>query len=194
VSFLIKYEGWDGVSAPNIPAGWTVGAQLSTTASPTGGIIPLSSPNVLAGEPTVPGPIEAATYDTADQVDGNVLVYASFNITSLGSTQVWGVFARSSTCPVVVTSSDFYWATLSPTASSLKLYAVLGGTAMSIGSVSVALSADNWYQVQLSCQGSSISVTVINVANGYYLDASGSFISTYTVAIAATDTSVSGSG
>ncbi len=191
---LIKYENWDGVSAPSIPAGWTVDAQLTTTSSPTGGISPLSSPNVLAGEPSVPGPIEAATYDTPDSASGNVLVYASFNIAATGTTQVWGVFARSSACPVVVNSSNFYWATLSPTASTCELYTVVGGTATPIGSVSVALSSDNWYQLQLSCQGSTISVTVVNGSNGYFLDASGNFISTATVAISVTDTSVTGSG
>jgi len=191
---LIHYEGWDSVSAPSIPAGWTVGAQLTTTSSPTGGINPLSNPNVLAGQPSVPGPIEAATYDTPDSASGNVLVYASFNIAATGTTQVWGVFARSSAYPVVVTSSNFYWATLSPTASTCELYAVVGGTATPIGSVSVALSSDTWYQLQLSCQGSTISVTVVNGSNGYFLDASGNFISTATAAIAVTNTSVTGSG
>ncbi len=193
---LIHYQGWDGVSAPNIPTGWTVGAQVSTTASPTGGISPLSNPNVLTCQTIVGTTQEPATYDTADGKNGNVLVYASFSVAALGSTQIWGVFARCSAYPVVIASSTFYWATLSPTANTCELYSVVSGTATPIGSVSIgtALSLGVWYQVQLSCSGPTISVAVVRGSDGYSLNASGNFQSAGTEAISVTDSSVSGSG
>ncbi len=193
---LIHYEGWDGATAPSIPSGWTVSSPLATTASPTGGISPLTNPNVLACAATSTNTHYPATYGVADGNAGDVLVCASVNAASTTSNQTFGIFARGSAYPIVAGSSSFYWAQLSPNGNTVKLYAVVGGMQTTLASVSLAaaFSTDTWYQLQLSCQNSTIAVTVGRASDGYYLNSSGNFQAAGTVAISVTDTSVTGSG
>jgi hypothetical protein len=195
VGSLIHYEGWDGVSAPSIPPGWTVSPPLATSSSPTGGISPLSSPNVLACASTGSNTHYPAAYSVADGGAGNVLVYASFSAASTTNNQTFGVFARGSAYPLVITSSTYYWAQLSPNGATCKLYAVVGGMQTALATVSgITLSDDVWYQIQLNCQQSTITVTVSRASDGYYLNSAGSFQSAATSAILVTDTSVTGAG
>jgi len=194
---LIHYEGWDGVSAPSIPSGWTVSSPLVTAGAPyPSGISPLTSPNWLKCSSSGTNTHYPATWDVADPANGNVLVYASFIAYTTTNNQTFGVFARGSAYPLFIGSSSYYWAQLSPENSVCQLYAVVGGTQTSIGSVSLgtALSDQAWYQLQLNCQGSTIAVVVVRASDGYYLNSSGSFQSGSAVAITATDTSVTGSG
>jgi hypothetical protein len=194
---LIHYENWDGVSAPAVPAGWTVSSPLVTSSSPTGGISPLSPPNVLAAAATGTNTEYPATYDIADSANGNVNVYASFNAASTTNNQTFGVFARGSAYPIVLGSSSFYWAQLSPNASACRLYAVVSGTETLLASVSLSspLSDVDWYELQLSCQNNVIAVIVTNQGTGNTLNSSGNFVSGPTqIAISVTDSSVSGSG
>jgi len=194
---LIHYENWDGVTAPAIPSGWTAASQLVTSSSPTGGITPLSSPNVLQFQSLNTPTHYAATYGTADNATGNVLVEASFAAAAVAVLgQTFGVFARGSAYPLLPGSSSYYWATLSPSAMACSLFAVVGGTQTPIGAVALgaSLSAGAWYQLQLSCQGSTIAVTVVRASDGYYLNSSGTFQLAPAVAIAQTDHSIFGSG
>jgi hypothetical protein len=196
VGSLIHYENWDGVSAPAVPAGWTVSAPLKTDSSPTGGINPLSSPNVLAADTNGTNAHYPATYNVADSSNGNVLVYASFSAASTTNNQTYGVFARGSAYPIVLGSSTFYWAQLTQSGSVCRLYSVAGGTQTTLASITLtsSLSNDAWYQLQLSCEGSVIAVSVVRGSDGYSLNASGSFQAAGTVAISVTDTSVTGPG
>ena len=43
----IATQNWDGVTAPAIPAGWNVDSNYTTTSTLGGGIVPISTPNVL---------------------------------------------------------------------------------------------------------------------------------------------------
>lgn len=193
---LIHYENWDGVTAPAIPSGWTVSSPLETTSSPTGGVSPLSSPNVLGATPGGSNSHLPATYSVADGNSGNVLVYASFAAASTSNNQTFGVFARASAYPVVIGSSTFYWAQLSTSGQVCRLYGVVGGVESNLASVDTGfLLADGiWYQLQLSCEQSTISVSVSRASDGYWLNSSGSFQASPAVAITVTDTSVTGSG
>jgi hypothetical protein len=193
---LIHYENWDNVTAPAIPSVWTVVSPLKTDSSPTAGISPLSSPNVLAADSTGTSAHYPATYTLADSAGGNVLVYASFNAASTSSNQSFGIFARGSANPIVLGSSTFYWAQLSTSGQVCRLYAVVAGTQTLLQSVNTGstLADDAWYQLQLSCQQSTIAVSVVRGTDGYSLNPSGSFQAGSTVAIAVSDTSVRGSG
>jgi hypothetical protein len=192
---LIHHENWDGVSAPSIPSGWTASAPVATTATPSGGVTPLSSPNVLACSASGTSNDYPTTYGIADSESGNVLVYASFNAASTTDNQVYGVFARGSAYPLTPGSSSFYWAQIRADTGTLRLYSVVGGVQTLLGlAVTIStLSPGTWYQVQLDCQQSTISVTVIR-GDGKYLDSSGNWQSSGQVAITRTDTSITGSG
>jgi len=72
VPTVIKYENWDGVTAPAIPFGWSVSTPIVTTASPGGGIGPISSPNVLACPSQLSATNWAAVWGTVDGAGGNV--------------------------------------------------------------------------------------------------------------------------
>ena len=93
---LIAYESWDGVSAPALPSDWSfgVGNPLVTSSSPTGGITPLSAPNVLACLATGDNTHWAAIWQTPDSTGGNVLVVGSFDAAATTSNQTYGLLAR----------------------------------------------------------------------------------------------------
>jgi hypothetical protein len=194
---LIHYENWDSVTAPAIPSGWAVSSPLVTKTAPwPSGINPLSPPNVLAANTTGTTTNYPATYSVADSAGGNVLVYASFNAAGTSGDQTWGVFARGSAYPLLTGSSSYYWARLSVNPAVCGLYAVVNGTASLLQSVNTgsALTGNVWYQLQLSCEQSTIAVSVVRGTDGYSLNSSGSFQAGSTVAIAVSDTSVTGSG
>ena len=191
---LIHYEGWDGATAPSIPAGWTVSAPLATSSSPTGGISPLSSPNVLACATSGSNTHYPATYSVADAAGGNVLVYASFtrgqhdeqpDVRRLRA----GRRTRSSSParPITGHSSHRMLRRASSTPSS---EARRPRSARS----SATLSDDVWYQVQLNCQQSTITVTVVRASDGYFLTSAGNWQAAGAIAISVTDSSVTGSG
>jgi hypothetical protein len=193
---LIHHESWDGVTAPSIPAGWTVSSPVKTDASPTGGISPLSSLNVLACATSGTNTHYPATYSTPDSAGGIVLVMASFNAATTTNNQTFGVFARGSAYPLVIASSTFYWAQLSPNGLTCRLYSVVGGTQTVLATVilGASLSTNLWYNVSLQCEGSSITVQVTRASDGYFLNNSGTFAAVGANAIAVVDTSVTGSG
>jgi len=193
---LIHYESWDGVVAPAIPAGWTVASPAVTTATLLGGNVPVTAPNVLkvssGGATHCP-----ATFGTADNAGGNVLVQADFVGTPTASAQTVGLFARGSANPIVLSSSTYYWVTLSAANEQLILYKVISGTATALATVSTGagLSGDEWYSVQFSAEANVLAVTVTDLGSGNTLNASGNFVSgPLQIAIAITDASISGSG
>jgi len=194
VPTVIKYENWDGVTAPAIPFGWSVSTPIVTTASPGGGIGPISSPNVLACPSQLSATNWAAVWGTVDGAGGNVLVQASFNAASVPSQQGWGVFARAS-ASTLGPGTDYYWALLSTYQQKLYLYSAPAGILSSIGTVyPIVFSSGEWYTVSLTCNVSTISVTVTRAADGYYLTGSGSWQSAQTTAISATNGAITGSG
>ncbi|MGO9463087.1 MAG: hypothetical protein ACLQIB_04410 [Isosphaeraceae bacterium] len=199
---LIHYENWDGVSAPALPSNWgfSVGTPLATTASPTGGISPLSSPNVLACDVAGNDTHWPAIYQTPDGNGGNVLVYASFNAAATTANQTYGLLARVSGT-AIDGGTSYYWAQLTPdrigfaNPAHVLLYAVVAGTQTLLASVqSVTVSTDEWYQLQLSCQNSTIAVTLTRASDGYNLNSSGTWQAGATTAISVSDSSVTGSG
>jgi hypothetical protein len=196
VGNLIHYENWDAVSAPAVPAGWSVSSPLKTDSSPTGGISPISSPNVLAADTTGTTVHYPATYSVADSSSGNILVYASFNSATTTNNQTYGIFARGSAYPIVIGNSSFYWAQLSTSGQVCRLYAVVAGTQNLLASIStgLALADDVWYQLQLTCENSVIAVSVVRQTDGYSLSPSGTFQAAGAVAIGVSDTSITGSG
>ena len=188
---LIHSESWDGVSAPALPGDWSfgVGNPLVTSASPTGGISPLSAPNVLGCLATVDNTHWPAIWQTPDSTGGNVLVVASFNAASTTSNQTYGLLARVSGT-AIDGGTSYYWAQLTPdrigfaNPAHVLLYGVVSGTQTVLATVqSITISTDEWYTLSLDCQDSTIAVTLTRASDGYYLTSSGTWQADPTTAI-----------
>jgi len=191
----IKFENFDGVTAPALPGGWTFGASLVTSASPTGGISPISGSNVLALLAPGNNTHEFGVWGTPDSNSGNVVVSGHFNAAATTANQTFGVIARASATSVGSASGTYYWAQLSPNGLICRLYSVVAGSQTAIQSVTLSsLAEPAWYFIRLSCNGSALTVEVQRESDGHWLNSGGSFQSAAAVAISATDSSVTGAG
>lgn len=196
----IKSENWDGVTAPAIPAGWTVDSQLQTSTSSS----PTSSPNSLVYAPASANAaiVPHATWSTPDTSSGNVQVSATVrfadNAGSGGEQQVW-VFARAQSIVLNATgtNSAYYAAGIgrNPSGSQgLFLQRVRNGTTTWLGSTGASAFADALtYRITLRAHGSALAATCQRLSDGFWLSSSGAFVSdpqNSTVALAATDSSL----
>ena len=168
--------------APAPPGDWSfgVGNPLVTSASPTGGISPLSAPNVLGCLATVDNTHWPAIWQTPDSTGGNVLVVASFNAALTTSNQTYGLLARLGAA--IDGGTSYYWAQLTPdrigfaNPAHVLLYGVVAGTQTVLASIqSITISTDEWYTLSLDCQELTIAVTLTRASDGYYLTSSGTW-------------------
>lgn len=110
--------------------------------------------------------------------------------TSAGN--VASVFARGNGPNPAAIGFSGYMATLSieSTGIAVQLAAYAGGTPTSLGTVSAIGGEGSWYWIQLTCQGSTISVTVLRATDGLYLQSNGSWSTTDASCITVTNTTV----
>ncbi len=186
-------ENWDSATPPSPPSGWTFGAGITTNApgsSPT----PISSPNCLKRGAGAVG-TTAATWGTADTNSGNVSVQGTgqqFSGSSLN--QKFSVLARGSNSSLNLASHTMYEAQLKFT-GTLTLNSIVSGTASALGSsLSFTAATGEWYQMTLTCNGTSITIQVQRLSDGFWLDNLGNFGSGAATAITRTDSSVTGAG
>jgi hypothetical protein len=191
----ILAENFDGVTAPALPSGWTFGAGYATTASPSGGITPTSSPNVLTLPATGTGNHIYSFCNTADGNSGNITIQVNVNGTGSGH-QAWGLLARSSTHSSPPIGVTCYWLVYDATNADLTFHKLISGSASVVGSpLSLSgVSLPEWYQVAWTLTGSSLSVTVQDLGTGDWLNSSGFWQAGAATALSTTDSSVSGSG
>jgi hypothetical protein len=201
---VIKAENWDGVTAPAVPTGWNVSANLATA---TGTVI--SAPNALALASGAGAADNYATWGTADTSSGNVSVYALFYFTTLvgggpGFGNRCGVAARGSTSSLNSSATTQYvgWLTTDTASASkgqLSISKFTSGTEFGLSAgVSLAgannVQAATWYLVRLDLNGSSLILSCQRQTDGYWCNSSGVFAAAAAAAVSITDTSITGSG
>jgi hypothetical protein len=167
-------QNFDGVSAPNLPTGWTYGVSLVTTASTN-----FSAPNSLTMSGGISHEIDMAVYSTTDTsatswtiscvvslTQSNSYAGPCWNSSSDGSTCYYGKIAYSSTGSAQyveiikrVSSSETILATIQPGVSFL--------------------TSGRWYTFAMSGSQSgatmTMTATVVDSTNGYYLTSSGTW-------------------
>lgn len=190
---LIHSENWDSATAPAIPAGWNVPTQITTT---TSGPTPVSSPNMVFIPAALIGTF-AATWGTPDTVSGNVVVTGTgcCNITAGAKQGAFAVFARSGDATTSYTTSTFIEAKFSFNIGTLFLNTIIAGSLTTLASVTgLTISGTVFYQTTLSCFGSSISVQVQRLSDGFWLTSAGAFQSGVATAISVSSSAVTGAG
>src|ERR1700728_2266394 len=103
---LIHFENWDGVTAPNIPSGWNISADLVTA---TSGATPISSPNFLK-LPAASSGTQTATWGTLDGNLGNVQIVGNVQFGTGGgvNNSSMAVFFRCNQSTCSYSTSSFY--------------------------------------------------------------------------------------
>jgi hypothetical protein len=196
---VIKAENWDGVTPPAIPAGWNVDANFTTSTTHEN-----SSPNGLAfSNVATVNNRYYGTWATADGVGGNCTVSTYFYYGGLIGT--WGVTARGSAATLNDSSTNQYVAIIQAQPSYpsgnpgtvWQIGIIQSGVFTSfINLTSVViqrLSANVWYILSLTCNGSALSSQIIRTTDGYYMGGGCVFSSTpYT--LSTSDSTLSGSG
>lgn len=190
----IYNQNWDGTTPPAVDSAWNVAAVYTTTASPLGGIVPISTPNVLwhLGSDNLD---HYATWNTLDGVGGDVVVQAYFNALGITTHTVMGVTARANASPIVGASSTFYRAYIDLAAGSGNIDAVVGGTVNNLVSLTASvLVQSDWYLMIFALVGNSLEFSVQRMSDGYWLAPSDVFQSAAAVFLSVTDSSISGQG
>lgn len=191
----LKFENWDGVTAPTVPSGWTVDSPLATASSFLGGISPTSSPNALVLSVAGNSTSRYATWGTTDGNSGNVSVQASFNTAANTDQITWSLFARSNASATNRSTSTFYLWQLDLTNLNSKVFKINGGVGATLGTVSsITLATQTWYQATFSLFGSAITLTLQRMSDSKWLTSAGAFQTSPAVAHTITDSSITGSG
>ncbi len=179
------------MTAPAIPAGWTVPVAMVTT---TVGATPISSPNMLFLASGQPVGVFIATWGTPDSNGGNVSVTGTGQQTVSFHPQEFSVVARGDSASLSYTGSTFYEAQFA-FSGQVSLNKVVAGVQTTIsGPLSAAVATGAWYAVTLECNGSAISVAVQRLSDNFWLASSGGWQAGVTTAISVTDTSITGAG
>ena len=191
----IATQNWDGVTAPAIPAGWNVDSNYTTTASPGGGIVPVSSPNVLALAATSGAVDRYATYATTDGVGGNVVVAAYFNVTNIATHEVAGVTARGSASTLNSSGTSQYRGFLDYQAGEVNIDKFVGGSQTNLANLTASIiSAATWYLVELTCLGSVLTLAIQRQSDGDWMNSAGNWVGSPANALTVSDSSITGSG
>ncbi len=193
---ILKFENWDGVTAPAIPSGWTVNSPANTKSSLAGGIAPISSINVLGVVAQGGGaPTRFATWGTQDTNNGDVAVSAYFNNDANTDANVWGLFARCNVSAAVRSTSTFYWWNFDLVNLDSRIDKVVAGSLTNLSIINVsAWTVPQWYLATLRLVGSNLSASIQRLSDNFYLDATGTFVSGATTCNSATDSSITGVG
>lgn len=191
---VIKSENFDGVTAPAIPAGWTVAAgyQTETTAF-------ASSPNGLAN---TNANTNIAYWNTNDDGNGgDAQASAAFLCTGFSGTGVaCYVFCRMATASTLQSGITSYVSQLhfSGGAGQVFLRRLNGGVATSMGTIAgITVSTSDTYRVYCITVGTSIILRVQRASDGKWLDNTGAWQTGQQDAISVTSSgagSISGAG
>ena len=172
-------QNWDGVTAPAIPAGWNADAALVTSSAQS-----RSSPNSLFLNDTG-GSKKYCTYATSSGDDfaiGNLTVAVKEIVTAGAEEYKAGVAYRASSATISDASGVYYWAYLhynfSGGAPRIKLASVNNGTVTDFGNVQASFDpGSTWYLINAICNGTSHQVSFQRTSDNYYLNSSGTFVS-----------------
>ena len=190
---LIHYENFDGVTAPSVPANWTVAAEW-TTDTAAHGFTPPSSPNMLLYTPGGSAGTFFATYQTADGNSGNATVQATVGVDQVTGTQCRiGVMARCSSSTPSVGSVSMYSAWIDMNSQTVGLSKYVSGAKTDYSYGTSAVSPGYWYTLFFSLNGTAIQLQIQRLSDSYWFTGT-SWSSFQGTAAAITDSSVTGSG
>lgn len=175
-------EGFDNLTAPALPAGWSNWASDGQTQYITSKLQTASGPNALAslGNSSIQSRTWTTTSYPADYGAG-----ASVRSNAPAALEV---IARGSN---LNSTAPTYLAAAVATGGGVQLVEVKAGVRTTLGKVSPALSlpaAGVWLKVALKPLGDTVRVQVQRADTGQYLTASGGWQSTATDALTATTT------
>ena len=191
-------QNWDGVAPGGTPASWTLDTPLAVSgpAWPVG--FNPTSPTQCLKMIGTGVTISYATYGVNDGSGGNVDVWANFNTYSIGGTAIlWGVFGRGSSNDLGTGTPSYYAAQVDPLGNTGALVKMVSGsitTVQSSGLPAGGLTSDAWYTLHLSLGGSTLTMSLMRISDGYWLTAAPAWQSTQTSFLTATDTSIATSG
>jgi len=190
----IATQNFDGVTAPALPTGWTFDARMVTSTN-----FFTSSPNALELVATTSTTYGFATYNTVDGAGGNVMVACNLlydPIPGLTGDAIAGVVARASATPIVTASGNFYLGYIDFVGWVVRVFAYVGGTGTALKTLAVAggFTANAWYALTMTVNGTQIGVSVQRLADGYWISGSGIWTAAVAGCISITDGSVTGAG
>ena len=145
-----------------------------------------------------------ATYDTVDNINGNVQINQYVYVESLVSQVVWnGCVWRASLSPLSSTNNTYYWAYVVWNANQDSL--VFGKTILGVKTTITSLNCttgsapfancgaitnSNWVNINVSMKAANFVIWVKSMTTGYYLGPSGAMQSTPCYAINWIDSSI----
>ena len=195
---LLRELGWR-LHTTALPVGWNVQSGGPTTTASSGSTpTPISSPNLLYAHGSG-GAYRTITWGVADGVSGDVTVVGTGNFYSNATDDNFAIFARSSDSTTLYASSTFYELNFSG-GNTLSLNKSVAGSPTTLASVAIpTISTNVWYQISLSCNGSSstaITCTCQRLSDGDWLQPGGTWGAGTASAITHTDSSspITGSG
>lgn len=185
-------------SGGSMPAGWAWNAAFSVTGTPGGGIVAVSSPNVLKLAATGNGTPCFGTYGTQDSNGGDTSASCWFNATGTTQSQYFETIVRGNNSDLSV-AGKCYKARLDTGGSSFQLYRLVSGSPFMLATLSWSPSTPEWYNVKVQATGTStttITGTVKRRSDGKYLTSSGSWQVGQTAALTYSDATnqVTGAG
>ena len=191
----VESENWDGVTAPSATiTGWNIGSGLVTDATRS-----TSGANSLSLQSGTAATYYFATMTSDDGHNGDVIASAYVYLdTSAFGNEISLTIRGSATN--LSTGDDYYAATFKYQTFGGSGYIVaikkrVSGTLSTVSSLSGAANLSGaWYKLVISALGTSLGVQVIRQSDGKYLNSSGSFVTTRSMAVTATDSSVTGAG
>jgi hypothetical protein len=194
---VIKYENFDSVTPPAMPAGWNVstGSFTLATIAATGGISPTSPPNMLECVSGA-GAYGLATWGTPDGAGGDVTVQANVAWIGIGTKAKMGLTARGSAATLDFSGTTYYTAYCDPATGVAGIATVIGGvlTPVLTASIPGALATLAWYQFTFTLSGTSLALYVLRLGDSKWLNSSGSWVAGQTAVVSGTDGSITGAG
>jgi hypothetical protein len=185
----IVSQNWDSVTTPALPSGWTSnGGTGVVTAS--GGITPISSPNMIVVTSGTGSSQQTITWGTQDGNAGNVAIVVTGQFVSSGAMS-FSALVRGSANPIVFASDTFYEFRLEN--SAFQINKVVAGSVTNLFNQLVTGIANSvWYQItgQIS-GGSSTTLTAIvkRLTDGYYLNMTTGYFGSTPASVSYTDSS-----
>lgn len=183
------FESFDGVTAPADPAGWVVSSNIRTTTS-----FAYSGSNSLSASDA--STAQTATFNTTQAANTKTSVKVYRDGLS-GTAPYIALAARSVTNTLF--GSNCYFIQLSLTnsgAAGIDVNKFVSSTVTRLGGITAntAFEEDEWYELFLSCNGSTISGQARRMSDGYWLNSSNAWVSTETTFYSGTDSSISAGG
>jgi hypothetical protein len=184
----VKSENWDGVTAPNLPTGWTAAAAIQTETtsfnSSANGIYTTSS-----------NAEDVAYWNTNDDGNGGDAQASSWFHNSVHTGGLQGrVYCRMTTPSTALSGVTGYVSSVDFAGNSLRLSKVVGGTLTNLGTRTHTWSIGDKIVLYCRTVGTSIILRCQRVSDGKWLDSADAWQSSVQDTISVTNSVITGVG